>query len=94
MDDKIPHKRDQRTVMITSKSLKNLPVCCGTHCSTIAGPEYDYPGCTPAPIWLSNADFYPLHNLATTYSCHPALALNTPTTQSFLETTGQNTCVS
>ncbi len=74
MDDKIPHKRDQRPVMITSKSLKNHPVCWGAHCSTIAGPEFDYPGGTPAPIWLSNADFYPLHNLATTYSCRPALS--------------------
>ncbi len=58
--------------MITSKSLKNHPVCWGAHCSTIAGPEFDYPGGTPAPIWLSNADFYPLHNLATTIQLPPS----------------------
>lgn len=92
MDDKIPHKTDQRTVMISSQSLKNFPVCRGTHCRTIAGREYDYPGGTPGPIWRSNADFYPLHNLETTFSCRPALALNAPTTQSFLETRGQLTC--
>jgi len=94
MDDKIPHKRDCSGVLITSKPLKNLPVCTETHCSTIAGQEYDYPGGMPAPIWHSNADFYSLHNLATTYSCRPALALNALTTQSFLKTMGQNTCVS
>lgn len=88
------HIKDHRLVLITSKSLKNLPVFKGTHCSSIAGHEYDYPGGTPAPIWRSNAEFYPLHNLATTYSCRPALALNALVTQSFLKTMGQNTCVS